>query len=312
MEETLRSIYFNPLHPAAFGSISSLYQAARKVSPEITRSKVKNWLQEQDVYTLHAPIYRHFTRRKTIVPGLYYQMQADLADMSSLRKQNKGYKYILTALDVFNRKAFAVPLKSKRETEVKEAIAYIFTQYPKVRFFQTDGGTEFHNKTVKQYLKDNGMTLFTTSSDTKCALVERFNRSLKQRMFKYFTGHNTVKYIDILQKLVEAYNNRKHSALGIAPNQVTLTNQKAIWLRQYQQHLQRYRKATYNYDIGDTVRISKVSRQFRKGYLPGYQKEIFVIHDRMATFPSTYKLRDQEGEILIGSFYERELQKVRV
>ena len=51
----------------------------------------------------------------------------------------------------------------------------------------------------------------------KCAIVERFNRTLKQRMFKYFTANNTVKYADVLQKFVNAYNARKHRTIGIAP-----------------------------------------------------------------------------------------------
>ena len=86
------------------------------------------------------------------------------------------------------------------------------------------------------------MTLLTTSFDVKHSLVERFNRSLKQRMFKYITVHNTVKYIDILQKLIEVYNSRKHSVLDIAPNQVTLTNQKELLLRLYKKYLQRLSK----------------------------------------------------------------------
>lgn len=309
-DEILREIYFDPEHPAGFGSVNGLHHSAQKIDKTVTKDYVEQWLRSQNVYTLHAPLRRKFLRRKTLSPGLYYQMQMDLVDLSSISKKNKGTKFLLTAIDIFSRKAFVIPLKSKKDTDVRNAIQTIFTNYPPVRYVQTDLGKEFHNRAVKKYLASRNIKLFSTSSDTKCAIVERFNRTLKQRMFKYFTANNTVVYIDVLDRFVTAYNNRKHRTIGLSPNEVTYRNQAEIWKRQYHKYLVGYRKGKFKYAVGDRVRISKLARQFRKGYLPTFTDEIFFVEHRLATVPVTYKLRDSSSNVLVGTFYEPELQLV--
>ena len=253
---------------------------------------------------------RRFLRRKTLAPGLYHQMQMDLVDLSSLRTKNKGFKYLLTAIDIFSRKAFAIPLKTKRGSEIVEALQEIFASYPYPKLIQFDQGGEFWNKEVAAYLKKHHIKPFFTSSDTKCALVERWNRTLKNKMFRYFTANNTLVYIPVLNALVQSYNNKIHSTIGVAPNKVSKTNERKIWEHQYKKYLQKYGTKTFKYDIGDIVRISKLSRVFRKGYLPTFQEEYFKIHDRLATYPPVYKLIDLNGEVLKGTFYEKELQKI--
>ena len=107
-------IYFEVANPASFGSINQLLKAARREEPSIEKGDVKRWLSGQDTYTLHRPVRRNFTRRKTIVQGIDHQWQLDLVDLQSLKGQNNGNKYLLTIIDVFSRHAWAVPLKSKR------------------------------------------------------------------------------------------------------------------------------------------------------------------------------------------------------
>lgn len=309
-EETLRRLYYQPDEPSAYGSLTDIYTAAKNIHSSITKSFVERWLLRQNAYTLHAPLRKRFPRRKTIAPGLYYQLQLDLADLSNIKHHNKGYRFLLVAIDIFSRKAFVVPLKSKRGIEVRDGIAQIFTNYPPPKFIQVDSGTEFYNTHVRTYLRKWNIRMFSTSSDVKASLVERLNRTLKSRMFKYFTANNTIKYVDILQKLVNAYNNRKHSTIGMSPNQVSLANQSAVWDKQYSSYITGSRRSRFAYDLEQTVRISKLARTFRKGYLPTFQEEIFIIHDRLATVPPTYKVRDKDGNILIGSFYTQELQPV--
>lgn len=307
--EILERIYYDPWQPQGFGSIDGLYRSAKAIDKKITKTCVRNWLHSQDVHTLHFPSRRHFRRRKTIVPGLYHQMQIDLVDLSSLSKQNSGFKFLLVAIDLFSRKAFVLPLKRKTGIEVRNALVEIFKNYPPVRYLQSDLGTEFYNKQVKEYLRKMRIKLFSTSSDTKSSLVERFNRTLKGRMFKYFTANNTVRYIHVLQDFVDSYNNRKHRSINIAPNEVTYKNEREIWSYQYSKH--NTSPIRFNYSKGDIVRISKLARTFKKGYLPTFSSEQFIVHHRFATRPVTYSLKDMTGNVLIGSFYEAELVLVR-
>lgn len=309
-DQLLTSIYTDIKHPASFGSAANLYKAAKVKDKTITNTIVKKWLQSNHAYTLHKPLKRRFLRRKTIAPGLYHQLQIDLVDVANIRTKNKNVRFLLTAIDIFNRKAFAIPLKTKRGTDVVVALANIFSQYPYVKFIQADQGKEFFNSHVLEYLKQKGIKLFYTSSDTKSAIVERFNRTLKERMYRYFTNYNTKSYLPILDQLIDSYNNTKHSAIGIAPNQVSKRNEKLVWDFQYKKYIQKYGSKPFTYKIGDVVRISKVKKEFRKGYLPKFVEEYFKIHDRLSTFPPTYKLIDINGEIIKGSFYAAEIQLV--
>lgn len=311
-DETLRTIYYDVSHPASFGRAETLYSAAKDITPRITKAYVTKWLQFQNVYSLHARLRKRFLRRKVIAPGMYHQMQMDLVDLSSLHNKNDGYKFLLCAIDVFSRKAFAIPIRSKKDVDVMKAIAEVFKNYPPVKYIQTDLGKEFYNRKVQGYLRQRNIKLFSTSSDVKSSIVERFNRTLKQRMFKYFTANDTVRYITVLPDMIRAYNNRKHRTLGVAPNEVTLANQSKVWNKQYQKYLLGYRKGKFAYKVGSRVRISKLARQFRKGYLPTYTDEVFTVHDQIATYPVTYKLSDETGNVLVGSFYEPELQLVRL
>ena len=161
-DEILRKIYYDPEHPQGFGSINGLYGAAKEIEKSITNTYVRKWLRAQNVYSLHAPLRKRFLRRKTLAPGLYHQMQMDLVDLSNISRQNRGIKFLLTAIDVFNRKAFVVPLKSKKDTVVRDAITHIFSNYPPVRIVQTDLGKEFYNRAVKTYLASRNIRLFST------------------------------------------------------------------------------------------------------------------------------------------------------
>ena len=193
---------------------------------------------------------------------------------------------------------------------VLRALNRLFESAPYPRSLQSDAGMEFLNASVRDYLQSKNIKHFITSSDTKCSIVERFNRTLKGRMFKFFTANNTFRYLDVLQNLVDAYNNRIHRSIGIAPNKITSKNEQKVWDYQYKSYLRKYRSAKFKFKVGDTVRISKLHQQFRKGYLPTYNDEYFTIHTRLATSPPTYKLLDQSGNVLVGVFYHPELQRV--
>ena len=174
---------------------------------------------------------------------------------------------------------------------------------------QTDKGLEFRNPSFQNLLREHGVHHFAThNEETKASIVERFNRTLKTRMWKYFTKHQTVRYLDKLPDLLHSYNNTYHRTLGMAPSQVNETNQEIVWQRLYGQDGGGKPKFT----VGDRVLISKAKRQFKKGYMANWSEELFTITDAHRSDPPVYRLVDEHGEILEGSFYEPELQKVSV
>ena len=173
---------------------------------------------------------------------------------------------------------------------------------------QTDAGVEFTNRAFKSTLKKQNIHLYVTFRENKAAVVERFNRTLKSRMWRYFTHNNTYRYVDVLQELVSGYNASPHKGVGMAPIEVNDSNQLKIWKKYYSQGVNR---KPFKFAIKDHVRISRDKGVFAKGYVQSWSEEHFVIESRLRRTPNVYVLRDLSGETLQGIFYEEQLQRVK-
>jgi len=302
MTRKLEDIYFDPAQTGSFGGIHPLVRESGA-----SERDVRNWLISQDAYTLHKQPRKVFRRRKTLSKGIDDLWQADLVDLTSLSRQNDGYKFILTVIDVFSRFSWVRPLKNKTGQSLRDAFSTIIAGR-KPKFLQTDKGSEFLNSTFQSLLAEKSIKFYTSQNeDIKCALVERFNRTLKSRMFRYFTYASTNRYIDVLQKLVDAYNSSYHRTIKTTPESVNVDNEKEIHTLLYPAIKPQLK---WKFSVGDKVRLLQSKRAFRKGYLPGWTTEIFNVKYRVPTDPPTYKIVDYEGENIIGKFYAEELQKV--
>ena len=127
-EKKLANIYLDASQPASFGGLDSVYRAVKqKGKNKISPKQVRDWLSQQDVYTLHKPARRRYKRSRVIVPGIDAQSQADLVDLQNLSRYNKGYKYLLTCVDIFNKYSWVLPLKSKQGQELVKAFQKILS-----------------------------------------------------------------------------------------------------------------------------------------------------------------------------------------
>ena len=151
--------------------------------------------------------------------------------------------------------------------------------------------------------------MVSTFNEGKTVVIYRFNRTLKNKMYKYFTANNTYKYVDILPDLINEYNNHKHSTIKMTPTEASMKyNEKVIKNDVYSIDDKTIYK--YKLKVGDRVRISNYKRTlFDKGYTPNWSEEVFVIVGIQHTNPTTYIIKDFNNEIIEGSFYENELQK---
>jgi len=112
-------------------------------------------------------------------------------------------------------------------------------------------------------LRDEGIQFqMCRNPDVKCAVVERAHRTIRDRLYKYFTYKNTFRYIDVLPKFVRAYNDTVPSTIGMAPSRVTDSDVLAIWKSMSSR---RIRVAKVKFSVGQHVRISKDKMQFAKG-----------------------------------------------
>ncbi|GFY33058.1 uncharacterized transposon-derived protein F54H12.3 [Trichonephila clavipes] len=138
MHQDLAAFYENPEVPNSFGGVEALH---RSVKGKYSKKDVKHWLSQKDAYTLHKPVRHKFQRNRVFVSDIDRQFQADLVDMQSLAEFNKGYKYLLTCIDLFSKFAWAVPLKDKFGKSVKSGLEIIFKER-KPKVLQTDAGYE--------------------------------------------------------------------------------------------------------------------------------------------------------------------------
>jgi len=306
MNELLSDIYYDPSHPAGLSSAQKLANASGT-----PLKKVKEWLKAQPTYTLHRSARKKYPTRNYIVHDIDEQWQADLADVALIADQNKGYRFILTVIDLFSRYAWARPLKSKRGREVAEAFEDIFKEGRIPKRIQTDQGKEFENRDVTRLFEEHNIELFSVKSAYKAAVVERFNRTLKSKLWRYFTVNMNEKWVDVLQKVVASYNNSNHRSIGCKPSEVNASNVAELRDKMLNKSAKKKkkRKEVDDIKVGDSVRISKVKSVFAKGYLANWTEEVFTVDSINRKFsPITYKLKDYQGEVIEGSFYRHEIQ----
>ena len=138
--------------------------------------------------------------------------------------------------------------------------------------------------------------MYSTYNEGKSVVAERFIRTLKNKLYKHMmaTGKNV--YYDVLDDVVNEYNNTKHNTIKMKP--IDVEDNKRVYIDEHNEKDSRFR-----------VRISKFKNIFAKGYTPNWSKEIFIVNKINDTVPCTYNIKDLDGEEIIGSFYDRELQK---
>ena len=311
IEQGLRDIYYNPR--TGYQSMERLYQKAKEDGLNVSRRVVRDWLRTQDTYTRYKPIVRKHKFQRTFVKDLADQVQMDLIDMGKYKNQNKGYYWILTAVEILSRFAFVIPVYRKDTKNMTAAVGKLleefkerFEQYPKT--VQFDEGKEFYNVGVKNLLKDHNVHYFSTNSDRKAAIVERFNRTLKTSMWKYFHKEGTHNWIDVLDELTDNYNHTKHSSILMKPADVTETNKDQVWLTLYGHRLGEFPLPKFK--VGDTVRISRYKSHFDKGYEANFTEEKFRVTKVFRGDPNMYEIQDSEAEPIIGKFYEEEMSPV--
>src|SRR5579872_3973217 len=256
-EQYLRNLYYNLDSNTAYTSESQLWKQIKLDKKEITKEYLKNWLNEQSTVTLHKQYNKPRIYRKTRVNGIDEQWQADLVEMREFSSENNEYNYMLTVIDCFSRYAWIKPLKTKTGQETSKSFEDIFLEGRIPEKIQFDEGKEFYNKNVKQLLSSKNIKYFSAFSDKKAAIVERFNRSIKSRMYKYFTSHETRKWIDVFQKLIDAYNNSYHSTIKMTPIAGSKEeNSESVWWNIYGAYVTS-EVGLPVFKIGQTVRISK-------------------------------------------------------
>ena len=141
----------------------------------------------------------------------------------------------------------------------------------------------------------------STYNEGKSVVTERFIRTLKNKIYKHTTAIAKNVYFDVLDDIVDKYNNTYHSSIKMKPIDVKSDS--------FAEYNEESNEKDPKFKVGDHVRISKFKNVFAKGYTPYWSEEIFIIKKIKNTVPWTYVITDLNEEEIVGNFYEKELQK---
>jgi len=218
------------------------------------------------------------------VNGIDQIWAADLVEMQAFSKFNRGVRYLLTIIDVFSKYGWMLPLKDKTGKSVADTFKEIFKKSKqKPENLWTDKGREFYKKHVKEL----GVEHYSTENEEKSSVAERWNHTMKEKMFKYFTANNTNKYIDVLDDFVERYNNTRHSSIKMTPVEAsTKENEVRVYRNLYPDLTRRPMRAKFK--TGEKVQIQKKKGLFEKGFTQNRTEEVFTVSKIQRTNPVTY------------------------
>ena len=295
ISSSFNDIYTDPKNPASYSS------------------NVRSFMNQKRSISLHRKRIKNFKRRQIIVPGPFHTISADLIDYQMIKNYNSHYRYILTVIDCFSRMAYARPLKRKTAEEVAEKLDDIISNMQYVpRFFTSDKGGEFdirnpyiHDILVEKY----HMIVYYTTGPKKNSMVERYNRTLKERLERVFTETGQKRWIDLLDDFVVNINNSINRTIGVRPVDVTLENSDKLWKRIYP-------NANKIVDcsailVNDRVRIAIEKSIFAKGYHKNWSDDIYTVSKITKSMGTClYTLKDNDGIELPRKYYIQELNFV--
>ena len=157
-----------------------------------------------------------------------------------------------------------------------------------------DQGSEFYNQSFKDFLKINNIEMYSTFNEGKSVVAERFIRTLKNKILKHMTAISKNVYFDVLDDIVNKYNNTVHKTINMKP--IDVTDDSFVEYYEDPVFPKTNPKKDPKFKVGDHVRISKYKNIFAKGYSPNWSEEVFVINKIKNTVPWTYVINDLNGE----------------
>ena len=272
-------------------------------------SKVKETAKE-----LHKQFKKGKTRHVN-VDRIDEIHSVDLIEMEPvIGKEHKKYKYILTCIDVFSKYAWAIPLQNKNKESISEALQEIWKERKPEKIW-SDHESAIYSKQMQKIFEAYEILLYSTYSEKKAVVIERFNRTLKEKMELLNTEHELegkkFNWLKHYENIIKEYNNTKHHTIKTTPIEASKKeNENKIFKKVYLKINNDIKEDSIpRFKIGQRVRIWKYKDIFTKGYKPRWTTEIFTISQiNLLSEQPTYETVDEKGEEITGNFYNWELQ----
>ena len=282
--------------------------------PHLNEKEIDKTLSASDVYTK----YKQYSKPRKYSP-IYVRnkrelFQCDLISFTqnNLPQENDGFKHLFTTIDVFSKMAWVYPIRDKKCETVLSCFKDILQKCgKKPQRVQTDRGTEFICKTFEKYFNDEFIFHYLSYSDRKCPVIERFNLTIQQLIYKIMEYKSSSRWIDCIDQAMEIYLNKKHSTIKMSPLEGEKSQNEALVRRNLFDFFtknSRTRPQKQKFNVGDKVRVWKYHRTFKRGYDSNFTDEYFTIHKVLKNLPVIrYQLTDFNGDKIHGNYFQEEL-----
>ena len=217
--------------------------------------------------------------------------------MQSLSRYDKGVRYLLCAIDLFSKYAWVIPIKDKKGATIFNAFKKIISKRRKPNKIWVDQSSEFYNKPFTNFLKRNNIEILSIFNEGKSVVADRFIKTLKNKIYKHMTAISKNIYVDVLDDVVNKYNNIVHKTITMKP--IDVTNDS------FAEYNEESNKKDPKFKINAHVKIYKYKHIFAKGYAPNWSEEVFIINKINNTVPWTYAISDVNGEKLLEAFMKK-------
>lgn len=274
-EEWMHKIYYDESN---YVGVSELYRLLLKRNVNIRREQVSKWLKEQETSKVTKA---DVGKSKTYLPiysDVPYSFRIDLTFFPRYVKQNKGYSILFTAININTRYVYAYIVKDKTMDAILDVIKQMEEKTP-INSFTSDYGGEFYNKVFRQFCKEKGITNYFIKDDShKLGIINRFHRTLKEKLTKYFYANDTVEWIHAIKKIVHNYNRTFNRGIGATPfdvendpilEQIILSQKKAV--------TGIVKDSTPEFSVGDTVLYKRKQVLFEDKMLGKYYSKRYRI-----------------------------------
>jgi hypothetical protein len=292
MNEILNNLYYKEYN---FDGANSLYEKAKKINPKITMTNVREWLKKQST----SQVFYKKVGKKEFLP-IYseapHSFQIDLTFFPRYKKQNDGNTVLFTAINVNTRFVYAYYSKTKDMSTILDMLIKMEKKTP-INIISCDEGKEFNNRDFLKFCKENDIqTYFIKSDSHKLGIINRFHRTLKEKLAKFFIASNTVRWVEVIDKIIDNYNRTINSGIGVAPIDANdfIEHDFVVKARE---KTERIRRGQPDFQVGDKVRILNKKALFEDKMLPRFSSTVFTI---IKVNKNTCQVKDEGGnEILV-------------
>ncbi|XP_033229889.1 uncharacterized protein LOC117181389 [Belonocnema kinseyi] len=212
-------------------------------------------------------------------------------------------------MNIFSKYVWPIHVKSKSGPDVTSAMQSILVQGRVSKNLHIDECKKFYNSPLKNLMQRYGINLYSTHSNLSTSICERFNRTIRNKMWPQFSFKGNCKWINILPTFISKYNNTKSRSIDVKLKDITAKDEEEL-MQRFKKLIDIPRKRS-KFKVGDRVQVRKWKHVFENGYTPNLTTEIFTVDRVMSTNPVTYKLKDYQNQPIAGRFYEQGLLKVK-